>query len=271
MSHRAGRPFASGLRQPGILGQPVPGQLTLASVRLPNALLLGGAAAVLGCAAAPAIAASPLPHGRGAERPLPRGLDLGKLGALSNYRAELVDGSSRELFVVHSPTDWETFTGGPYPASVNVAGSEYARQAVISGTHVSFEWKRLGPAESYRDTPYPGYASGFARMTHVTGVKLVHGARCRDAGVAGTTWRFAAARRGAAYPRVAVCVADRSGVMLQYVEGAIDLTTRSFVTSFEITGIGDVRAIPVPKGGAAPGATAGSPPRPQPVAPKRPG
>lgn len=167
------------------------------------------------------------------------GLDLAKLGSLTDYTAKLVvDGRLEETFRVHSPTDRETFTGGPFPLSVDVGGWRYLRVPKVSGTKVTYAWQKMGRPHPYRLATYPSYAVGFGALTHVTGAKLVRGGVCHEAGLAGRLWHFAAAARGAVYPHVSACVADRSGALLSYDEAPLQ--------TFVVTGVGDVAPIPVP-------------------------
>ncbi|HUY97666.1 MAG TPA: hypothetical protein VMW47_08635 [Verrucomicrobiae bacterium] len=167
------------------------------------------------------------------------GLDLAKLGSLTNYTATMTDSGTFTLtYRVHSPSDWEIFSGRPSPLSVNVGGSRYAEVPKVSGATVTYSWRKTGRSQPYAQAPYPSYAGGFAALTHVTGARVVKGGLCRDAGVAGHLWHFAAAAPGAVYPHVTACIADRSGVLLTYRQPPIQ--------TFAITSINDVSVIPVP-------------------------
>lgn len=167
------------------------------------------------------------------------GLDLAKLGVLTNYSATMTDnGQLTETYRVHSPTDWEVFVGKPTPLSVNLGGSTYADVPTVSGASVTYSWQATGSAQPYAQSPYPSYASGFAALTHVTGSELVEGGTCSQAGIAGRLWHFAAAAPGAVFPHVSACIADQTGALLTYDQAPIQ--------TFAITGVNDVPAIPVP-------------------------
>lgn len=167
------------------------------------------------------------------------GLDLSKLGVLTNYTATQMDnGVLIGSFRVHSPSDWEVFVGKPTPLSVNVGGSTYTDVPNVSGSSVTYSWQATGSAQPYSQSPYPSYANGFAALTHVTGSKLVEGGSCIQAGIAGHLWHFAAAAPGAVYPHVTARIADLSGALLTYDQSPIQ--------SFVITGVNNVPAIPVP-------------------------
>ena len=201
------------------------------------AVATGGVSAVASSAAAAASAStgrSGSPRG-GA----PGGLDLAKLGSLTDYTAKLVvNGQVEATYRVHSPTDREQLVHGSVPLSVDAGGWEYVRVPKVSGPKVTFVWQRSGRPQLYRLAPYPSYATGFAALTHVTGSKLVRGGPCREAGLAGRLWRFAAAAPGAVYPHVSACVADRSGALLGYDQPPVQ--------DFVVTGVGNVAPIPVP-------------------------
>lgn len=186
--------------------------------------------------------------GHAPQRSVAGRLDLAKLGALSDYTARTIDnGRFTETFRVHSPNDWEVFVGRPTPLSVNVNGSSYGHVPHVKGLKVTYSWQRIGPAQPYKESPYPSYATGFAALTHVAGTKLVRGGVCRMAGIAGHLWHFAAAAKGAVYPHVTGCIADRSGALLSY--GAVSTgigVPAGFTATFAITGVGDVRPIPIP-------------------------
>lgn len=172
---------------------------------------------------------------------------LSRLSSLRDYRVELTIGRYHQTYRVHAPDDWELLGTGGQPESIDVAGSEYARVPVISGGHVTVHWQRLGVAQPYAHTPYPGYVATFVGLTHVRGVRLAAAGTCRQDGLGGHRWRFVPAARGAAAPRVTVCVADGSGALLRYDQGtAPGIPTPGAVMA--ITGIGDVPAIPVPHG-----------------------
>jgi hypothetical protein len=177
-------------------------------------------------------------------------LDLAKLGNLTNYSAKLINNGAVQTFRVHSPTDWEEFSGKPQPFGIDVNGSQYALVVSVSGASVKDSWKRIGPAQAYGlAVPYQGYARGFAGLTRVTGVKLVRGTTCHQAGIAGSWWRFASAVKGAVYPHVSACIAVRSGWLLSYYEGTGNVgLPSSFSASFEITGVNNVPMIAVPHG-----------------------
>ncbi len=131
------------------------------------------------------------------------GLDLARLGALTNYRSKLTDNAAlTSTYRVHSPTDWEVFDGKLQPLDVNVRGSEYELIPHVSNLELTYKWERTGPAQSYDQSPYPSYARGFAALTHATGVKVVRGKQCRQPGIAGHLWHFAAKAKGAVYPPV---------------------------------------------------------------------
>jgi len=174
-----------------------------------------------------------------------------RLGGLKDYSATLDDNGFITKYRVHSPLDWEDFASKRTPLSVQVNGSAYSLVPVIKGTSVTVVWKKIGPAQDYSAAvPYLGYARGFFALTHVTGTRLVRGSSCRQAGVSGHWWGFAAAARGAAFPHVVACVADRSGWLLSY--GFATLTSggppAGLRMSFEITGVNNVGFIPVPHG-----------------------
>ena len=174
-----------------------------------------------------------------------------KLGSLTDYSATLDDNGFITKYRVHSPLDWEDFASKPTPLSVQVNGFNYSLVPVIKGTSVKVMWKRIGPAQDYSAAvPYLGYARGFFALTHVSGARLVRGSSCRQAGVRGHWWGFAAAARGAAFPHVVACVADRSGWLLNY--GFATLSSGGSPVglrmSFEITGVNNVGYIPVPHG-----------------------
>ncbi len=165
--------------------------------------------------------------------------DLRALGGLTNYVARVTDnGVVAAIYHVHSPTDWEYFTSGRAPLGIDIGGSNYGRVPVVSGSTVRFKWERLGSAQPYDHTPYPSYASGFAALSHGSGVKLVRGATCDVANTVGHVWRFAAKAPGAAFPHVSGCVADHSGALLTYDQAPIQ--------SFTILSVGDVPVIRLP-------------------------
>lgn len=169
----------------------------------------------------------------------PTRLDLSKLGGLKNYVARVTDnGVVVGTYHVHSATDWEYFTGGRTPLGIDIGRSSYGRVPVVSGSTVTFKWERLGLAQPYGHTPYPSYASGFAALNHVSGVKLVRGATCDVANTVGHVWRFAAKVPGAVFPHVSACVADHSGALLTYVQAPIQ--------SFAVLSVGDVPVIRLP-------------------------
>ncbi len=193
----------------------------------------------------------PQPSARVARRASLSTLNFARLGALREYRARLDDNGFVSTFRVHSPTDWEVFVRTPTPLSINVSGSSYSRVPRVTNGAVSYSWSRTGPAQSYSlVTPYPGYVRQFIGLTHVAGVKLVRGGACRQAGWSGHWWGFAAAARGAVFPHVSACVADRTGWLLN--SGTAALTPGGepshFVANFEITGVNDVAYIAVPHG-----------------------
>ena len=174
-----------------------------------------------------------------------------KLSGLKDYSATLDDNGYITKYRVHSPSDWEDFASKRTPLSVQVNGFAYSLVPVIKGTTVTVSWKKIGPAQDYSAAvPYVGYARGFFALTHVAGTRLVRGSSCRQAGVKGHWWGFAAAARGAVFPHVIACVADRSGWLLDY--GFATLTSGGapvgFRMSFEITGVNNVGFIPVPHG-----------------------
>lgn len=51
------------------------------------------------------------------------------------------------------------------------------------GRDVTIRWERLGPAEPYAHTPYPGQVATFLGLTHVAGVRLVAPDTCRQDGL----------------------------------------------------------------------------------------
>jgi len=80
----------------------------------------------------------------------------------------------------------------------------------------------------------------------VSGVKLVRGGTCGEAGIAGHLWSFEPAVNGAVAPQVSGCVADGSGALLSYVQGSGGPGNPGVSDSFVITGVGNVPTIPVP-------------------------
>ncbi|MHB1510250.1 MAG: hypothetical protein ACYCST_12700 [Acidimicrobiales bacterium] len=233
---------------------------TNSAARLPGAVALAFATTCLAFSGLTSpSAASPRPEtstGRSSSRAVSAtsassgGLELARLGALTNYRSKLTDNATLiSTYRVHSTTDWEVFAGKPQPLDVNVRGSEYALIPHVSNLQLTYKWERTGPAQSYDQSPYPSYARGFAALTHVTGVKVVRGKQCRQAGIAGHLWHFAAKAKGAVYPRVSACIANRFGWLLSYDEGPSGGgAPASYTATFTITGVGDVSAIPVPHG-----------------------
>jgi len=181
------------------------------------------------------------------------GLDLSKLGSLTNYAAEVVVGSAAPtVYRVHSPTDWEELTATGEPLSVDVGNAQYTPLPPAAGT-AGPRWAREVPAAAYQRTPYPSDAVGFADLTQVPGVRLVRGAPCTDAGTAGHRWGFEATRAGAAYPHVSACIADGSGALLSYIDQATTPTGTSVGTAaprplatLTVTAIGTVPPIPAP-------------------------
>lgn len=176
-------------------------------------------------------------------------LDLAKLGVLGNYVAKTTgNGVPLETFRVHSPTDWEVFTGNKtIPLLVNVGGWEYLHVPHLSGSRLTYSWQRSGRAQAYSASPYPSYANGFAALSHVTGVKLVRGGPCDEAHLVGRLWHFAAAAKGAVYPHVSACIADRSGALLSYDEGTSGVgAPKDLVATFTVVGVDDVGVIRAP-------------------------
>lgn len=168
------------------------------------------------------------------------GLNLAKLGSLVNYSATVFDnGIEVGLYRFHSSSDWEEFTAkSKIPLSVDVGGWQYLRIPKISGSKLTYSWQKSGKSPPYAMSPYPSYARGFADLTHVTGVRLVEGAMCHQAGLVGRLWHFAPAAAGAAFPRVSSCIATHSGALLTYDEAPIQ--------RFFITGVGHVAVVRVP-------------------------
>lgn len=166
------------------------------------------------------------------------GLDLSKLGSLEDYAAALtLDGRPSIAYRVHSPVDWETLTGSTV-VSIDQGGSQYERVPHISGSTLVYRWQRTGPAASYAAVGYASYARGFAALTKVAGSRLVRGRTCRQAGLAGRLWSFAASAPGAVYPHVSACVADSSGALLTYVDLPLE--------RFAVTSVGRTGVIAVP-------------------------
>ena len=221
------------------------GFLVLSAVALVLASAPSAKSATVDCSSTGTSVLAPVPH------TLDTTVSAARLGGLKDYSAILDDNGFITKYRVHSPLDWEDFAGKRTPLSVQVNGFEYSQVPVIKGTTVTVTWKRIGPAQDYAAAvPYLGYARGFFALTHVTGARLVRGSGCRQAGVMGHWWGFAAAARGAAFPHVTACVADRFGWLLDY--GFATLTSGrapvGFRMSFEISGVNNVGFIPVPHG-----------------------
>jgi hypothetical protein len=184
------------------------------------------------------------------------GLNLSKLGSLTNYTAQITEnGKSLVILKVHSPSDWEQSSAGSTSAnsnsstSININGSQYLYTPTVSGTQVTYSWQKSGPADSYAQSGYPGMVQGFIGLTKVSGVKLVKTSSCTQAGLTGHIWVTKPAVTGAVAPNISACIADSSGVLLTYDQGvssSIYGQAASNTTTFSITGINNVPLITVP-------------------------
>ena len=216
-----------------------------------GALLLG--AGLAACGSSSSVSSSPSSAGVSTTSTTARsttlaGLDLSKLGSLTNYSAKLVNNNILTLsYRVHSPSDWGSFAGGPEPLSINIGASSYERMPSISGGAVSYSWKKVGPADPYQSTPYPSEVKGFIGLTHVSGATLVKKGSCVVDGISGHQFQFVAKGGSIFTLKAQACVADSSGVLLSFDEGSSGTEGPvGYTSAFAITGVNNVGVITVP-------------------------
>jgi hypothetical protein len=176
------------------------------------------------------------------------GLNLTKLGSLTDYSAELVNNKVLTLtYRVHSPSDWESFMGSPQPLAINIGTSKYARVPSVSGSTLSYSWQKIGAADPYLSSPYPSEVKGFIGLTHVTGATLEKEGSCVVAGISGHQFKLVAKGGSIFSLKTAACVADSSGALLSFDEGSSGTEgPTGYTSAFAITGVNNVGVITVP-------------------------
>lgn len=173
----------------------------------------------------------------------PSGLDLAKLGSLTDYSATMTDNGTTLSYTVHSPTDWELSVGTPI---VYVGGFSYTKSVNAQGQPVWY--KSADSPGGYQQTAYPGAVAQFTGFTKVAGATIVKGAACTAAGVAGHTWSIKSPSNSTVTEQESACVADQSGALLTLTTGASGsaVPSNGFAYSMTVTSIGNVATIPVP-------------------------
>lgn len=172
----------------------------------------------------------------------PAGLDLTKLGSLTNYSYTFTDNGVVITGSVHSPTDWRT----NQPLVVlHIDGFTY-------GKFGSVWYKNTDAALSYEQSAYPGAVNQFFGFLRIAGATTTRGSSCTEAGVAGHIWTIKTGAAGSSVlsELASACVADRSGVLLSAAFGAkgssIPNASKSLSDSFTVNSIGTVGTIAVP-------------------------
>ena len=174
----------------------------------------------------------------------PSGLDLAKLGSLTDYSATMTDNGTTLSYSAHSPTDWEFGTGST--PILHVDGFSYTKSVNAQGQPVWY--KTADNPGAYQHTAYPGAVAQFIGFTKATGVTVVRGAPCSAAGVAGHAWSVRSPSNSTLTEQETACVADQSGALLSLGTGASGSAVPSsgFSYSVTVTSIGNVATIPVP-------------------------
>lgn len=172
------------------------------------------------------------------------GLDLSKLGSLTNYAGTMTDSGTSISVSVHSPTDWQE-TLGSSPA-LHIDGFSYGKSINAQGQPVWY--KSADDSQAYQSSPYPGAAAQFAGLTKVAGATIVRGAACSVAGISGHTWTIKSPNDVAASSAASACVADQSGALLSLGSGISGsaVPTGGLSFTYTMTSVGGVAVIPVP-------------------------
>jgi hypothetical protein len=172
------------------------------------------------------------------------GLDLSKLGSLTNYAGTMTDNGTSISVSVHSPTDWQE-TLGSSPA-LHIDGFSYGKSINAQGQLVWY--KNADNSQAYQSSPYPGAAAQFADLTKVGGATIVRGAACSVAGISGHTWTIKSPNDVAASSAASACVADQSGALLSLGSGVSGsaVPTGGLSFTYTMTSVGGVPVIPLP-------------------------
>ncbi len=180
--------------------------------------------------------------------------DAGVLGSATNYRATYTFGSGSTAetltYVVHSPSNWEEFTGGTKPLIIVMNGTAYTSVPTISGSSVTYSWKKAAP-QPYKTTPYPETVAAIMRESGTPQLKFARTGSCTDGSASGTAWKSEPAAPGAVIPLVALCTDTHSGVLLWYAMGVgnIQMTTVLPVhatSTLVVSDLGTVPAVTLP-------------------------
>ncbi len=140
----------------------------------------------------------------------PSGIDLAKLGSLTDYSATMTDNGTTLSNSAHSPTDWELGTGSA--PILHVDGFTYTKTVNPRGSRSG---ARPPTARAITSTPRtPGAVAQFIGFTKAAGVTVVRGAPCSAAGVAGHMWSIKSPSNSTLTEQESACVADQSGALL---------------------------------------------------------
>jgi hypothetical protein len=172
------------------------------------------------------------------------GLDLSKLGSLTNYTGTMTDNGESISVSVNSPTNWQE-TLGNIP-TLHIDGFSYGKSINAQGQSVWY--KNADSPDEYQQSPYPGAVAQFSGFTKVGGASIVRGAACTVAGVTGHTWTIKSPTTGTLTERESACVADQSGALLSLSTSASGsaVPSNGFAYTYTMDTVGGVPATPVP-------------------------
>jgi len=195
--------------------------------------------------AAPAgSSAAAAPTGSSAPGGTVSGLDLSKLGSLTNYTGTMTDNGTSISVSVNSPTNWQE-TLGNIP-TLHIDGFSYGKSINAQGQPVWY--KNADSPDEYQQSPYPGAVAQFSGFTKVGGASIVRGAACTVAGVTGHTWTIKSPTTGTLTEGESACVADQSGALLSLGTSASGsaVPSNGFAYTYTMDTVGGVPVTPVP-------------------------
>lgn len=172
------------------------------------------------------------------------GLDVAKLGTLTNYTGTMTDNGASIAVTVHSPTNWQESLG-TIP-TFHIDGASYVKSINAQGQPVWY--KNADPPTAYQQSPYPGAVQQFVGFTKVAGATIVRGASCTVAGTGGHLWTITSPRNPVLREGESACVADQSGALLSLntTGGGSAAPASGLSYSFTMTTVGSVPPFAVP-------------------------
>lgn len=165
------------------------------------------------------------------------------LASLTNYRASLSSGRGKYhmqiTMQVHSPQNWAT-----------QSGSTVVHIGPMSYTRLGNEWRaHADRPHLYAQTNLPAFAAQFYAMTRLTGAVVRRGGPCRQASLAGHTWRIRASGDSTFGETFTACVADENGVLLRLRvrPDAPVMSGQDASETYQITAVGGVAPFRAPR------------------------